>query len=221
MPAARTLFWPACASTRPTACGAFPCHASSRASPYRKPRPARASRSATTRPAIIFSQTPALLVLVDGKPELRQVAGSKLLRVINTPALILFDEAGATYYLRALKQWWSAKAPEGPWAVAANPPSALAAAQKAAGSHVNLIDTPPADIAEAVEAGAVPNLHVSLSPAELIQTAGAPEYLPVPDTELLYVKNTSSHVIVDVANQENYVLIAGRWFHSKSLADGP
>lgn len=185
---------------------------------------AETSQSVAVRndpPRIIFSQTPALLVLVDGKPELRQVAGSKLLRVINTPALILFDEAGATYYLRALKQWWSAKAPEGPWAVAANPPSTLAAAQKAAGSHVNLIDTPPADIAEAVEAGAVPNLHVSLSPAELIQTAGAPEYLPVPDTELLYVKNTSSHVIVDVANQENYVLIAGRWFHSKSLADGP
>jgi hypothetical protein len=172
-------------------------------------------------PRIIFSATPALLVLIDGKPELRQVAGSKLLRVINTPALILFDEAGATYYLRALKKWWSAKAPEGPWAVAANPPSALAAAQKAPGTHVNLMDAPPADIAQAVEAGAVPSLHVSLSPAELIQSAGQPEYLPIPGTELLYVKNTSSHVIVDVANQDNYVLAAGRWFHSKSLANGP
>ncbi|AZO76454.1 MULTISPECIES: hypothetical protein [unclassified Bosea (in: a-proteobacteria)] len=185
---------------------------------------AETSQSVAVRnepPKIIFSESPALLVLVDGKPELRQVAGSKLLRVINTPALILFDEAGATYYLRALKKWWSAKAPEGPWAVAANPPAALAAAQKAAGTHVNLMDEPPADIAQAVAAGAVPRLHVSLSPAELIQTAGQPEYLPIPDTQLLYIKNTSGHVIVDVASQDNYVLVAGRWFQSKSLANGP
>ncbi len=185
---------------------------------------AEASRPVAVRnepPKVVYSETPALLVLVDGKPELRQVAGSKLLRVINTPALILFDEAGATYYLRALKTWWSAKAAEGPWAVATNPPATLAAAQKAAGTRVNLMDTPPADIAEAVAAGAVPTLHVSLTPTELVQTSGQPEYLPIPDTQLLYVKNTSSHVIVDVANQDNYVLISGRWFHSKSLANGP
>lgn len=172
-------------------------------------------------PKIVYSETPALLVLIDGKPQLRQVAGSKLLRVINTPALILFDEAAGVYYLRALKTWWNAKAPEGPWAVAPQPPASLAGALKAAGTQVNLMDTPPVDIEAAVAGGAIPTLHVSLGPADLIQTAGHPEYLPIPDTQLLYIKNTSSHVVIDVASQENYVLISGRWFSSKSLSNGP
>lgn len=172
-------------------------------------------------PKIVYNETPALLVLIDGKPQLRQVAGSKLLRVINTPALILFDEAAGVYYLRALKTWWNAKAPEGPWAVAPQPPASLAGALKAAGTQVNLMDTPPVDIEAAVAGGAIPTLHVSLGPAELIQTAGHPEYLPIPDTQLLYIKNTSSHVVIDVASQENYVLISGRWFSSKSLSNGP
>jgi hypothetical protein len=172
-------------------------------------------------PKIVFSESPALLVLVDGKPQLRQIAGSRLLRVINTPALILFDEGSASYHLRALERWWSAKAPEGPWSVETDPPSSLAGALKAAGSRANLMDEAPPEIAAAVARGAVPRLEVSLEPAELIQTGGPPEYAPIPDTQLLYVKNTGSQIIVDVASQDHYVLIAGRWFRSKSLAEGP
>lgn len=172
-------------------------------------------------PKIIYSENPAMLVLVDGKPQLRQMTGSKLLRVINTPALMLFDEAGASYYLRALGRWWTAKAPEASWSVASQPPASLAAALKAAGSRANLMDEAPPDIAEAVAAGATPALHVSLEPAELIQTVGHPEYAPIPGTQLLYVKNTGSQVAVDVASQENYLLVSGRWFRGKSLQNGP
>ena len=172
-------------------------------------------------PKIIVSETPALLVLIDGKPQLRQLPGSKLLRVINTPALILFDEGAATYYLRALKTWWSASSPDGAWTPVARPPVSLASALKTAGNRVNLIDEPPPEIADAVAAGVLPKLHVSLEPTELIQTTGQPEYAPIPGTQLLYVRNTSSHIVVDVAQQEQYVLISGRWFRSKSLADGP
>ncbi|UZF94826.1 hypothetical protein [Bosea sp. NBC_00550] len=165
-------------------------------------------------PKIIFSETPAMLVLVDGKPQLRQVTGSKLLRVINTPALMLFDEGSATYYLRALRKWWSAKAPDGSWAVAASPPATLAAALKAAGSRANLMDEAPPEIADAIAGGSLPKLDVSLEPAELIHATGQPEYAPIPDTQLLYVKNTASQIIVDVGNQDHYVLISGRWFRS-------
>lgn len=172
-------------------------------------------------PKVIFSQTPAMLVLIDGKPQLRQITGSKLLRVINTPALIAFDEASGTYYLRALKRWWSASSTDGAWSAVSKPPAALTSTIKAAGSRVNLLDNAPPEIAEAVAAGAVPALHVSQVPAELIQSTGEPEYAPIPDTQLLYVKNTASQIIVDVGNQDHYILIAGRWFRSKSLGDGP
>lgn len=185
---------------------------------------AGATKSVTLRndpPRIIYSETPAMLVLIDGKPQLRQLAGTKLLRVINTPALIVFEESSGTYFLRALKAWWSAKTPEGDWTAAPKPPGALSTALKAATSNVNLMDEPPAEIATAVAGGGAPKLTVSLEPAELIQTAGHPEYTPITGTELLYVKNTNSQIIIDVANQDHYVLISGRWFRSKSLAEGP
>ena len=171
-------------------------------------------------PKIIFSKTPALLVLVDGKPQLRPLTG-KLLRVINTPALIVFDEAQGVYYLRALKHWWSAQSVEGAWSLAAQPPAQLAGLIKAEASRVNLLDNAPPEIADAVAAGALPVLHVSETPAALVQSTGDPEYAPIADTQLLYVKNTSSQVIVDVSSQDYYVLIAGRWFRSKSLDNGP
>jgi len=46
-------------------------------------------------PRIIYSSRTAILVLVDGKPVLRKVEGSRVLRVINTRALILFDQTAA------------------------------------------------------------------------------------------------------------------------------
>src|SRR3989454_11673084 len=44
-------------------------------------------------PRIIVSQGPALLVRIDGQPVLREVAGTGLLRVINTRVLLLLDRS--------------------------------------------------------------------------------------------------------------------------------
>ena len=55
--------------------------------------------------SIFFSTKPAVLVLIDGKPALRQVPGSKLLRVLNTRALILLDQASGIYYLHLMDHW--------------------------------------------------------------------------------------------------------------------
>jgi hypothetical protein len=47
-------------------------------------------------PKIYFSSQPAMLVQVDGQPVLRQVQGYELLRVINTYAVILFNQSQGT-----------------------------------------------------------------------------------------------------------------------------
>ncbi len=172
-------------------------------------------------PRIIYSEGPAMLVLVDGKPDLRDVAGTKLLRIINTRALIVLDQPSGKYYLRALKGWREAASLDGPWQVAAKPPASLATALKAAGSQVDPMDTPAPEIADAVAAGEVPTMYVSQVPTELVQTEGKPELAPIPGTQLLYVNNTQSQIVVDVGSQDYYVLIAGRWFRTKSLANGP
>jgi hypothetical protein len=172
-------------------------------------------------PRIIYSSTPAMLILIDGKPVLRPASGSKLLRAMNTRALVLLDEPKGEYYLRALGRWMSAPAVEGPWTPMKSPPAALDATLKSVGKDVNLLDEPGPDIADTVKQGVLPTFHVSLSPAELLQSTGQAEYAPIPGTDLLYVRNMSSNVLIDTGSQDYYALISGRWFRTKSLADGP
>ncbi len=174
-------------------------------------------------PRILFSPSPALLVLVDDKPVLRQVEGSKLLRVINTWALVLVDGSSGKYYLRVLGRWAEAGAVEGPWAISARPPASLETARQslAKSQQVNLLDDPGPGLKEAAGQGRYPTIHVSTVPAELIQTDGQPAYESIGGTELLHVKNSSANILVDQKTADHYVLLAGRWFRGKSLERGP
>src|SRR5262249_21535495 len=174
-------------------------------------------------PRVIFSTTPALLVLVDGKPVLRQVDGSSLLRVVNTWALILADQKGSKHYLRALGRWFEAATLDGPWTVATKPPSALDAAMQtvAKSQRVNLLDDPGPDLKDDVAKGVLPTVYVSTVPTELVQSEGRPDYEPIDGTDLLYVRNSSTSILLDTKDQRHYLLLSGRWFRSPSLTDGP
>ena len=57
-----------------------------------------------------------------------------------------------------------------------------------------------------------PQVFVSTTPAELIRVNGAPTYVPVTGTRLLWVSNTESDVFRLGANGAVYYLVAGRWF---------
>jgi hypothetical protein len=174
-------------------------------------------------PRIFYSQTPALLILIDGQPVFRPVEGTKLRRAINTRALILLDETTGKHYLRVLGRWEEASALDGPWGVATKPPASLETARQAAAKtgQVDQLDDPGPGMKEAADLGDYPTVYVSTTPAELLQTEGRPEYEPIGGTELLHVKNTRASVILDPATNQVYVLISGRWFRSKSPAKGP
>jgi hypothetical protein len=192
---------------------------------------AQRSGGATTHPVkndpprVIFSTTPALLVLVDGNPVLRQVEGTSmsLQRVVNSWALILVDQKAGKHYLRAVRRWFEASTLDGPWAVAVRPNAALDAAMQSVerSQRVNLLDDPGPEVRDAVARGAAPTVHVSTVPAELIQTRGRPDYEPIEGTDLLHVENSSASIVLDPADQRHYVLLSGRWFRSASLAEGP
>jgi hypothetical protein len=62
---------------------------------------------------------------------------------------------------------------------------------------------------------------VSTVPAELLVTEGEPQYTPIKDTNLLYVSNSENNIFMDTQTQDYYALISGRWFKTKSLAEGP
>lgn len=172
-----------------------------------------------TAPRIFFSMTPALLVLVDGPPVLRPMPATGAQRVINTRALIL--KVDDKFYLSAFDRWYESGFIEGPWALASAPPPALSEAKAsllAAKVRVDLIQ-PAADAA--AKPAALPAILVSTVPAELIQTDGKPNYLPIQGTQLLYVQNSNNAIFLDVASNQFFVLISGRWFKSPSLENGP
>ncbi len=175
-------------------------------------------------PRIIVSTTPAVLVLVDGKPVLRPVDGSSLLRVVNTWALILVDQQANKHYLRALGRWFEASGLDGPWSVVARPPAGIDAAMQTVAKgqqRLNLLDDPGPGIKDAAARGVFPTIYVSGVPTELVQTEGRPDYEPIEGTNLLHVRNSSTGVILDLGDQRHYVLLSGRWFRSASVTEGP
>jgi hypothetical protein len=58
-------------------------------------------------------------------------------------------------------------------------------------------------------------------PAELIVCIGEPNLAPIAGDQLLYVTNTESDVFFDINLQKYFLLLAGRWFSSPSLKEGP
>jgi uncharacterized protein (TIGR03000 family) len=174
-------------------------------------------------PRVFFSKTPAVLVLIDGKPALRPVQGSRLLRVINTRALVLLDQDSGKYYLHLMDRWGQAAGVEGPWSVAANPPAALEEVKKslADSQQVDLLDDPAPDLKEDLEAGTFPTVFVSTTPAELLETEGEPDLAPIDGTRLLSVKNSPDQILLDTGTNDYYALLSGRWFRTKDLQKGP
>jgi hypothetical protein len=171
-----------------------------------------------TPPKIFVRQSPALLVLVDGEPVLKKVNDTGLLRVINSPAVILMDPATGNYYLQGDGYWMVAPNLNGPWTKAQNPPSSLATAVKEQEEPAPV--TPATAPALANPNAPPPEVIVSTEPAELIQLDGEPQFSPIDNTKLLYVKNTESDLFLSVPDQHYYVLLSGRWFTAPKL-DGP
>ncbi len=67
----------------------------------------------------------------------------------------------------------------------------------------------------------MPTVYVSTVPAELLLTQGQPQFTPILGTSLLYVSNSGNDIFMDSSNNNYYILLAGRWFSSTSLQNGP
>lgn len=178
-------------------------------------------------PRILFSTRPAILILIDGSPVLRAVANTGYRRVINTRVLIL--ESNSKFYLHLMDGWMESGAATGPWELARSSPDDLQQALKSAteAQQVDLLDGSNStsagarpSINEAAKTNALPVIYTSTEPAELLQTQGDPQVAPIEGTRLVYVTNTENDIFVDTSTQNHYVLIAGRWFRSRSM-NGP
>ncbi|MEM8956051.1 MAG: carbohydrate-binding family V/XII [Verrucomicrobiota bacterium] len=182
--------------------------------------PAKPTKVKNGVPKIFVSQQPAVLILVDGKPVLRDTGQNGLLRIINSRALIVFDKEEGIYYLSIADRWYQSSKIDGTWTEAADAPSdALTAINTEASKNngVDLYDQPGSDAQKLLSEGNTPAIYVSTTPASLIEIDGAPQWQPITDTNLLYAANTTNTVIKDIDDQSTYVLLAGRWFKAPSL----
>jgi hypothetical protein len=167
-------------------------------------------------PDIRFFSEPAVLITVDGDPRLKQEEGTALMRVINTPFTILLDTGSNTYYLNAdAKTWYQATDITGDWSIASSVPKDVAtrAPEEVEPEELDAEEKPE-------EPGPPPKIYVATKPTELISSSGEPEYTPIDGTELMYMSNTDSDVLMNLNGLDKYVLLSGRWYMSDSM-DGP
>jgi hypothetical protein len=174
-------------------------------------------------PNIIFSTTPAVLALIEGQPSLAPSADN-LQKVINTRALIIFDPSKNMYYLALMDGWVESRSAFGPWTEAKHEPTKeLDKIKEAAvqNDQNQVLGNPEQSLKNAYQDGEVPTVNVSSVPSELILTQGQPQFTPIPGTNLQYATNTGNDIFVDNLSQQFYILVAGRWFTTPSLQNGP
>jgi hypothetical protein len=173
----------------------------------------------TDPPKILFETEPAILVLFDGDPRFRAVEGSKLERALNTPFLVLRVPAANTYYLNGGTSWFRASDPKGPWMIADKvPPEAVQIAQRDL-KEGGVSDTEVKQANQSAEKR-VPKILVATEPTELIVSDGPPQWSPAVAGELEAMSNSESDIFRTLPDQQNWMVLSGRWYKSGSLS-GP
>jgi hypothetical protein len=165
----------------------------------------------TDPPKIIIEYDPSILVIIDGEPIMEKIENTSLKRVVNTPFLIVQDTKSKTYYLNGGELWMTSSNIMGPWSEAKSLPREVSQI-----TPKNPEEMPQIEIND----NRLPKVKVATEPTELIVIDGKPEYAPIEETDLLYVTNTESDLLMDMASQQYLVLLSGRWYVSKSLS-GP
>jgi hypothetical protein len=166
-------------------------------------------------PKIFVSQTPAVLVNLDGDPIWSPIAQNELKFAVNTNWDLFEHPTTKQYYLRVEKAWLSAPSLDGPW-TAATLPASFASLP----TDGNWDDVRATLNAHSTTVAHPPVVFVSTTPAELILFDGSPRPVPVKGTQLLWMSNTESDVFRAGADGLVYFLVSGRWFSAPGY-DGP
>jgi hypothetical protein len=162
-------------------------------------------------PRIILTQSPSVLVSFDGEPIWSPIKGNDLKFAVNTNWDLFQHTPTGMYYLRYDTTWLRATDLLGHWSSAGKLPA----------SFSNLPDDDNWKEVRANLPGITlkqkPKVYVTNDPTELILIEGEPEYVPVPNTGLLWISNTESDLFRLGKDGPVYYLVAGRWFTAATL----
>ena len=166
-------------------------------------------------PIIYFRTEPTILITVDGDPIWEEAKNQNLEYVANSPFFIARDLKSQSYYIKGGGNWYTTKTPPDNWLVTKEVASNVVKFAEANAPKNNATGEEKKEISSVT-----PKLLVVYKPSEIISTSGEPDYKGVEGTSLLYVANTEDDILMDINTQMHYVLMAGRWYKSKTLADG-
>ncbi len=171
-------------------------------------------------PKLYYRNKPSMLVMIDGEPSFKRNDDWGMDAVVNSPNTIV-RYGSSQFYLYGGKHWYAARAVGGPYSLDNNPPAALskvaASLEKNDDKNDNNKST---DYASEFDDSNQPvsEVLVSYEPAELIQSNGEASFRPIDNTNLLYVENSPNDIFMDIASQQYFVLVSGRWYKSSSLS---
>jgi hypothetical protein len=166
-------------------------------------------------PKIIYTNLNSSLVLIDGDPKLEMDQQLKLKKVVNTPFLIIQDNASTLFYLYAGAFWYSSKSITEGWNASNNLPKAISEIDQNIKSKQS--DDEKNALIEMKKTAQAPQIVISTVLAELIQSDGEANMKPIEETELLYVSNSEDDIFMYIKSQDYFTLLSGRWYKSKSL----
>lgn len=166
-------------------------------------------------PQIFVSYQPAILLGIEGEPQMADIPDTKLKYVFNTNWALFIDREGE-YYLLVGNRWLESKSLQGPWSAATRLPHDMdkIVNDPQWASLKKFVPPPPSS------GSVVPTVFYSTAPAVVILFDGQPVYSPIQGTQLVYAANTNSYLFVYSPTSQFYYMTAGRWFTSSSL-QGP
>lgn len=178
-----------------------------------KPESMQAVNLKNDAPFIFITFNPAILLAVDGEPELAPIKDTKLKFIVNTQWAVFLDASKSQYYLLAGPRWLTAPDLHGPWSAATVLPKDMEKLPK---------DPQWTDLKKVIplstqSTAPIPKVFYSTVPSEVILFDGKPVYAKIPGTQLLYATNTDAAFFLYAPTNEYYYLAAGRWFRSKDL----
>jgi hypothetical protein len=152
-----------------------------------------------TPPIIYYRKEPAILIMVDGGATLQPTEESSVMRVVNTPFFVVLETKKNKYYINGGDWWFESEKLEEEWKQVKKPPKSV---RKYYESQNTQTSTELDSVATAMDDP--PEIIVSTEAAELILSDGEPEFKSVEGTELLYLSNSESDVILDLQHTRRF-----------------
>lgn len=173
--------------------------------------------SAFAAPVVHYSANPAEIIVFQGRPQWTSIPGTQLSYASNTDSQVFkYEPTGAFYYLTA-GRWFTTTTPfMGPWTFATyNLPADFARIPSSSPAGVVLSSVPGTPEAEdAVLIAQIPTT-VTMNAAQAakevnVTYVGAPQFVPIAGTTMLYATNTQARVIQ--VGAQYYLCYQGIWF---------